>query len=83
MNSVVGKRKKRGNGLDTLAAMVAMAAASGVDFSSLIKEPDRSERESNRMKLTSSEFFHLGTLSGKKKKQYIKELRAKYSKGQV
>lgn len=61
----------------TLAAALGLLAGMN---SLLPREPDRRQRESNRMPLTLDELAVLAELSGKEKKQYVKKLREKYKR---
>lgn len=65
--------KTKANAL--LAAMLGLAAGSGLDFGYL-KKSDRKPK--SRMPLTSGEEDLLASLSGKEKKQFVRTLKDKY-----
>lgn len=59
--------------------LAMMAAALGAPMRPR-HEPDHSVRDARRMDLTKQELETLASLSGKDKKNYVKELRKKYNK---
>jgi len=63
----------------TLSLAAALGLLAGMGALPIAKDPDRSQRDSNRMKLTPDEEAHLATLKGKDKKIYVKKLREKYA----
>lgn len=64
--------------MKTAAAVALLSGLLGSDLK--VHKSDRSVRRSNRMNLTPSELEKLSELSGKEKKQYVKQLRAQRAK---
>ncbi len=67
---------KRRSGGKAALLLGMMAALGGISI--LDKKSDHSQRESNRSPFTPEEVARLATLSGKEKKSYVKQLKAKY-----
>ena len=68
----------------TVAMLGAIAAMGALPMDILSPEPtDHSRRDSNRYDFGELELKTLASLSGKEKKKFLKELKAKHSKGSV